>query len=64
MYEKKIIIKERGTTDMITVIIVSAIIASVISKILNKNTIGTQEAYFKRWFGIFLFVEFLLMYCN
>ncbi|MFG6349465.1 MAG: hypothetical protein K1W15_12220 [Lachnospiraceae bacterium] len=47
-----------------TVIIISAIVASVISSVLNKNTVGTQEAYFKRWFGIFLFVAFIIMYCG
>lgn len=50
--------------NLTTVIIISAIIASVISKILNRNTIGTQGAYFKRWFGIFMVAAFLLMYCS
>lgn len=46
---------------MIGIIIISAIIASVISGILNKNTIGTQKAYLQRWFGIFLVVAWLLL---
>lgn len=46
---------------MIGIIIISAIIASVISSILNKNTIGTRKAYFWRWFGIFLVAAWLLM---
>lgn len=34
-----------------------------IIKILNRNTIGTQKAYFNRWFAIFCVCAFLLMYC-
>ncbi len=45
----------------IAIFVVSAVIASVLSKILNRNTIGTQEAYAKRWFGIFIITAWLLM---
>ena len=41
--------------------ILSAIIASVISSIINKNTIGTTEAYIGRWFSIFVVTAFILM---
>lgn len=50
--------------NVVTVIIISSIAASALSSILNKNTIGTQSAYFKRWFSIFMVVAFLLMYCS
>lgn len=43
------------------VIIVSAIIATVLSSVLNRNTVGTQKAYFERWFGIFAVAAFLIM---
>ena len=49
---------------IIPIVIISAIAASFFSSILNRNTIGTQEAYFKRWFGIFALVAFLLMSCS
>ena len=46
---------------VIVVIIVSAIVATVGSKILNRNTIGTQGAYMRRWLTIFFVTAFLLM---
>lgn len=50
--------------NIIAVVIISAIIASFLSSILNRNTIGTQGAYFGRWFGIFVVVAFLIMSCS
>lgn len=47
---------------LIVIIIVSAVVATVLSKILNRNTIGTQWAYVKRWLVIFMVTAFLLMY--
>ena len=46
---------------MVMIIIVSAIVATVLSSILNRNTIGTQGAYVKRWLSIFMVTAFLLM---
>ncbi len=45
---------------MVKVIVISAIVASVLSSILNRNTVGTQNAYFKRWLGIFFVTAFLI----
>jgi len=47
--------------NIITIIIISVIVASVGSAILNRNTIGAQGAYVRRWLTIFFVTAFLLM---
>lgn len=45
---------------MVKVIVISAVVASVLSSILNRNTVGTQDGYFKRWLGIFFVTAFII----
>ncbi len=52
--------KEGGGRMGIVILILSAIIAALICKIINRNTIGTTGAYAKRYFIVFVVVMFLL----